>query len=165
MKRASPLFGEEDADLSASRWCLNNWGYATRHQKGAEPSTQAAHRVVMERVAGRRLSPDEIVDHINADKMDNRRENLRVTDRAGNAQHRAGVNVNNSSGFRGVTFNKPKGLWQAHVRHAGRMLHVGWFSTAEEARDAAAAKRRELGFLGEAPCTEAVKAAFGGGAT
>jgi hypothetical protein len=45
---------------------MNNLGYVRQH------------RLVMEQVLGRCLSPDEVVDHVNGDTSDNRPENLRV---------------------------------------------------------------------------------------
>lgn len=45
------------------------------------------HRLVMERKIGRPLLDEEIVHHINEDKLDNRPENLEITDRAEHGHH------------------------------------------------------------------------------
>ena len=63
-----------------------------------------------------------MVDHINQDKLDNRRENLRITTRA--------VNAVNSDKYRGV-YQKNKKFWSSF-----RRKYLGMFDTPEEARAA-----------------------------
>lgn len=48
------------------------------------------HRYLMERWLGRKLSPQEEVDHRNEDKHDNRQENLRVMSKADHASRHYG---------------------------------------------------------------------------
>lgn len=145
--KVAPLFDAEDADLARHYWRVRpRYGYAegTRTSKGVTAYV-VGHRLVMERALGRKLAPGEVVDHINGDRLDNRRANLRLTDAKGNAQNTA---TRSGSGFRGVSFNKAKGRWQAYAKRDRRMVHLGFYSTPEEAAAAAAAKRREWGFLG-----------------
>ncbi len=47
--------------------------------------------------------PQEEIDHINRDKLDNRKENLRICDRLTNMQNRE-VNKNSSTGYNGIYF-------------------------------------------------------------
>lgn len=140
-ERVDPLVSPQDADLRCVRWRINARGYVETRAQGQ----RVLHRVVMERVLARPLAAGEVVDHINGDPLDNRRENLRAVSRAGNQQNRkprAGRSVP-----RGVYFHKGAGKWLAQVGHMGRRHYLGLFETAEEAGKAAAAKRAELGFL------------------
>jgi HNH endonuclease len=88
------------------------------------------HRLVAERMLGRRLTSDEEVDHINRDPSDNRRVNLRVVDRAANAKNRT-VNRNSRSGVRGVW--RTKFGWTFQGQLDGK-VHCKSFATLEEAR-------------------------------
>ena len=90
---------------------------------------------------GRPLMSFEICDHINGDRLDNRRGNLRITNYKGNAENR------HDRLFRGASFHKKLGKWTARVSHHNAGIHVGYFLSQREAADAAAAKRKELGFL------------------
>jgi hypothetical protein len=110
-------------------------------------TTTTAHRMVMARVLGRNLGQDEIVDHIDFNKLNNRRSNLRIVTRAMNSQHRQALG---STGLRGVTLHRGTGKWQAAVSHLGKSYYCGLFSSAEEAGKAAHAMRDRLGFLGGA---------------
>lgn len=145
--KASPMFSDEDGDLAGRYWQYLN-GYAVGKLypgAGAKRRHILAHRAVMSRLLGRPLGPAELVDHIDGDPLNNRRENLRLTDRRGNAQH-----VPARSGLRGASLHAG-GRWVARVGHEGKTLHLGLYDTPEEAARVAAAKRAELGFLGEAP--------------
>lgn len=99
----------------------------------------------MSRALGRDLRPDELVDHINFDPLDCRRENLRLTDRVGSAQHRR-VRKGSRTGVRGV--KRVRNKWVAFVSRGGKKRHVGTFETLQAATEAVERARREHGYLG-----------------
>jgi hypothetical protein len=73
------------------------------------------------------------VDHINGDRLDNRRENLRIATTAQNQMNKRS-DSNNLSGYKGVQFDKgcikP---WAARIQVDGSYLRLGNFYTKEEA--------------------------------
>lgn len=79
------------------------------------------------------------VDHINGNRLDNRRENLRICTHAKNMVNR-GVYKNNTSKFKGVSKHKGENKWRAIV--AGKQ--IGQFDTDIEAARAYNAKMIEL---------------------
>lgn len=96
---------ERDLPLVADRiWQCTN-GYACR---STPHGFEKMHRVVLGVSAGR-----PFVDHINGDTLDNRRSNLRLaTDVQSVANQRA---RGGSSRYKGVTWNKTRGMWQAGI--------------------------------------------------
>ena len=70
------------------------------------------------------------VDHINGNGLDNRRENLRGATPSQNAMNR-GVQVNNTSGYKGVT--EKRGKWRAQIQVQGRCVYLGTFIDAADA--------------------------------
>lgn len=82
------------------------------------------------------------VDHINGNGLDNRRANLRPATHAQN-QRNKGLQSNNTSGFKGVCWDAPRGRWHAKICLNGRTIFLGRFDEAEEAArayDAAAVR-------------------------
>lgn len=75
------------------------------------------------------------VDHINGNGLDNRRCNLRLCT-ANQNQYNVGIQVRNISGFKGVGWFSPTKMWRARLQVDGKRIHLGWFRTAEAARDA-----------------------------
>ena len=73
---------------------------------------------------------------------------LRPVTNQQNSEHRKGLDSNNTSGYRGVSYRRDTGKWQAKVRHNGRDISCGYFTCPTKAGLAAESKRRELGFLG-----------------
>ena len=133
-----------DADLAQASWHLNR-GYARRTLDGI--NVLFLHRAVTLRAFGRVAGRGEHTDHINGDKLDNRRSNLRIVACSQNGQNRSGLNANNRSGYRGVCWSSQAKKWRGKVRLNRRDVHCGFFTTADAASAAVATKRKELGFL------------------
>jgi hypothetical protein len=134
------LVDDEDvALLPPSTWYLHNQGYAACAKRFGHQST-LLHRIVMQAKRG-----DE-VDHINRNKLDCRKSNLRIVTRSQNNQNRSGAMRRNRTGLRGVSFNvNPSGTvsYLARVQIRGTQHYRCGFRTAEEAAMAAVALRRE----------------------
>lgn len=81
------------------------------------------------------------VDHINHNKLDNRRSNLEITTRAENGQNR--IDGTGSSRYRGVAWRAANQKWTACVELDGRAHHLGCFGSEEEAARVAAEWRAE----------------------
>jgi hypothetical protein len=75
-----------------------------------------------------------IVDHINGNGLDNRRVNLRLCTASQNATNRRGCF--GSSGLKGARFVPAMSRWCASIRAGGKRIHLGYFSTAEDAHAA-----------------------------
>jgi hypothetical protein len=89
---------------------------------------------------------DSLVDHINRDRFDNRVSNLRLVDHALNAVN-CGVYAHNTTGVRGVSYNKRDRVYYAQIKLNQKVRHLGSFATVEEA--AKARKAAELQYFGE----------------
>jgi hypothetical protein len=86
------------------------------------------------------LRDAESVDHINGDGLDNRRANLRAASRTDN-NHNARKRLDNTSGFKGVSWCKRDRSWLAQIGINGRRTCIGRYATPElgaRAYDAAA---------------------------
>ena len=97
-------------------------------------------------VMGLRSFDGRMVDHVNHDKLDNTRANLRVCTNSQNQQNRKGAASHNRTGLRGVC--KGRDGFRACVGTCGKVRYLGTFKTADEAARVAEAARRQLGFLG-----------------
>jgi len=72
------------------------------------------------------------VDHINGNGLDNRKTNLRLASASQNLANR-GVNRNNTSGFKGVSFIKGRRKYEAKITINRRTVNLGRFSDPSEA--------------------------------
>lgn len=132
------LVDDEDFDyLNQWKWHFSK-GYAARHKPRTEGHALIfMHCVIMQ-------SPrDKDTDHINGDRLDNRRKNLRICTRAQNIQNR-GATIKNACGYKGVCFDKSRNKWSAEINTNKKRIHLGRFDTPEDAARAYDAAARRL---------------------
>lgn len=104
-------------------WYFMNTGYA-----GACSGRKCLlmHRIIIQ------APPKSYVDHISLDKLDNRKSNLRIVNFSDNIVNSL-IRVCNSSGFKGVTYDKQTGKWRAICTRNNKKFSLGRYSTPEEA--------------------------------
>ena len=93
--------------------------------------TLYVHRVIME-LSGHSLCGHLVVDHINRNKLDNTLGNLRVVSQSIN-MFNTGTPSHNTSGVKGVSFDKSRNKWKAQIHVDGKNHMIGRYSTFEEA--------------------------------
>ena len=122
------LVDNEDYDEFAKHtWRVTNSGYACRTLK--HPVSVYMHKVILG------AKPNEQGDHINGDRLDNRRRNLRLATNQQNLCNR-GKQRNNTSGFKGVYWHKSCQKWGASIKLNGTKIHLGLFDGKEIAHAA-----------------------------
>lgn len=121
---------EDYAELSKYKWSYSSKEYAARNTKVDGKWTKVTmHRIVNNTPRGFET------DHINRDKLDNRRSNLKTVTPTENRWN-TGINANNTSGFRGVYWEKKASKWKAMCTSNRKQYWLGYFETAEEAAQA-----------------------------
>ena len=127
---------DDYARLSGYTWRVNaGTGYAVRFENGPH----WMHREVL----GVVLFDGAESDHVNLNRLDNRKLNLRWATHGQNMQNRP-IHKNNTSGARGVLFDKRAQCWYGQVKHAGRRVWLRYFDNKQDAIAATTAARREL---------------------
>lgn len=77
----------------------------------------------------------KILDHINGNRKDNRISNLRPATVAQNQQN-SRLRCDNSSGVKGVSWDKSQNSWKAYSKNKGKTKHIGVFKSFEDAVEA-----------------------------
>lgn len=124
------LISDMDIDVATISWTViphRNTYYAMRTQNN---KCTYLHRVIMEKILERPLLSSEKVDHRDRNGINNQRENLRLATSSQNQQN-AKLRIDNKSGYRGVSFNKQYGKWQAVIYINKERFHLGIFDTPE----------------------------------
>ena len=127
--------------LTKHNWYLHGTGYLRVNKViNGKHVTLHLHHEVLPKKDG------YDVDHINTNKLDNRSCNLRYATKRQNQCNR-GPQVNNTTGYKGVTLAKRTGKFEASIRHQGKRYHLGTFDTASMAYEAY--KSKASSFQGE----------------
>lgn len=124
---------EDVSRVSERKWTISPQGYATTTtpRVNGYRKTIGLHRFLLN-------DPEcEAIDHINRNKLDNRKCNLRQVTHSENCRNK-GKRRGCSSQHRGVSWNRRKGKWQVVIRDQGRLKWLGWFESEDEAAIVAA---------------------------
>ena len=106
--------------VSGHRFRLSSSGYVEYSTRKDGMHHKMLHRIIMGD------PPGQFIDHINRDKLDNRRENLRTATKSQNNSN-TGVRSDNTSGFKGVNWDKRRNKWVARVQVNGKPIHLGYY--------------------------------------
>lgn len=140
------IVDDEDYEFLVQwKWHYTHCGYGTRNT-GSGPKKRTRiymHRAVLERMLGGPIPAGMQVDHITGNKLDNRRENLRLVTYRENIMNRAG-HSGSLSGYKGVGWHAETKKWQASIMLEGKQRYLGIFALAEDAARAYDAKAKEL---------------------
>jgi hypothetical protein len=124
---------DEDDRFARWKWCLNNKGYVTRtHRVGPRSENKFVAMFLHREVMGMPRDDHREVDHIDRNKLNCQRHNLRVVTHAQNAQNR-GLVGHGSSTVRGVSWVPRLGRWRTHVKLNDRFHSLGTYATEAEA--------------------------------
>lgn len=120
------LIDDVDFDLvSKHKWHLHD-GYAMANAyQNKKTKLIRMHHLIM----GKPKGLD--VDHINRNRADNQRSNLRIVTRSENLRN--GVNPLNTSGIRGVYWHKSASKWCAEFRMDKKKIYLGLFKDIKDA--------------------------------
>lgn len=113
---------------------LNQWkwyfahGYAVRTQNNYPNKSYQVrmHRIILSTPGGMDT------DHINRDRLDNRRSNLRICTRSQNIANTF-VEKQNTTGYKGVSWKTANNKWVAQIRVNNVVKHLGLFVDIKEA--------------------------------
>lgn len=101
------------------------------------PPLTRMHRMIM------KAKPGQIVDHINGNGLDNRRENLRFCTGQQNSCNKKKMPFN-KTGFKGVYWDKLKNKFAAQIGVQNKIKHLGYFDCPFKAARAYDAAAKEL---------------------
>lgn len=136
-KRKKAIVDDDMFDyLNQFPWHFSTWGYAQRsvYVKGSGRKNQKNIHISMQNMVIECPKGFQI-DHINRNKLDNRKVNLRIATIAQNRANRA-MCKNNKTGFKGVHFDKSYGRikrYKATITVNKKTVNLGRYLTAEEA--------------------------------
>jgi hypothetical protein len=123
------MFSLEDLNLVyLASWFLTKKGYVYGHLRGTQRECFFHKLIILD------IPENFQIDHINGNKQDNRRENIRVAEGFQNQANRIACGVS----------KQRNGTFQTEVRFKGRVYYLGTFPSFETARQAYVEKKNEL---------------------
>jgi hypothetical protein len=125
--RACNRQGHHARDVAGARMRSDYWAI---HLDGR---MYRAHQLAWLYMKGEWGKP--LIDHRDGNPLNNRWRNLRLASHTNNAADRPRLR-SNTSGFKGVTFDRRRGNWFAQISKQGRRYSIGRYATAQAAHEA-----------------------------
>jgi len=113
--------------LSKFNWYFNK-GYAIR----VTPKNQGAKIIKMHREILGATDSKKLVDHIDRNKLNNQRNNLRYVNSSTNSIN-SGIYKNNTSGCKNVYWHKNRKAWQVFTQRNRKIIYIGLFKNKNDA--------------------------------
>ena len=140
------IIDDEDFEwLNQWNWYYGCDGYAFRTDCKNGRKSILMHRLILDTPRGMET------DHINQNKLDNCRKNLRSATTSQNQANRPAPR-NNTSGMKGVQWDKRANKWLAVIQFHGKLIYAGYFENINDAARAYSDKANEL--FGEFACAD-----------
>ena len=125
------IIDSEDIDkVKDFYWHKSQFGYAhTNKSDGKNHKTLKLHRLIIENI------PQGLtVDHINQDKLDNRKSNLRIVTQMENNNNNYKTKARSNTGIKYIYLMRNNSYY-VHYSRYGKQYHVGTFKTLHEAKE------------------------------
>lgn len=120
---------------------VNAKGYLKIHYNR---KTYCAHRMIYQIANSIEVLSDDIqIDHIDSNRLNNNPLNLRMATNQEN-QRNVRIQKNNTTGYKGVTYEKDRNKWKASIFDGNKRINLGRFNTPEDAHLAYSTKASEL---------------------
>jgi hypothetical protein len=118
----------EDLPLVQNELWQISRGYVARNLSQSNPNIpRKMHRLICN------CASDVDVDHINGNRRDNRRSNLRIATRTQNNCNKHNLSRRNKSGKTGVSWDKKLKKWVVHITVNKKTMYVGVYAELNEA--------------------------------
>ena len=130
---------EDWAWAKEHKWHATSRGYAARNARPGEEKNSFLHREIALHMFGEEALKGKEVDHIDRNRLNNSRQNLRLATHKQNARNRSKTKTN-TSGVTGVSWDKSSQKWRAKLGSK----HLGFFATRKGAAEARKQAEREL---------------------
>lgn len=124
---------EDWQNLKQFKWHIHNLGYVVRRSRASDKLPRRTSIQIARQILG--CVAPLMPDHINHDRLDNRRCNLRAATKQQNQRNHK-MHSHNKVGYKGVSLHRKTGLFQVRATIDGKTKSLGYYKTKEEAAEA-----------------------------
>lgn len=110
------------------KWYYNN-GYAVRSIEGGRKKLRL-HRLILD------APNDMFVDHIDGNKLNNCKSNLRLCTKSENGKNVTVKKRGSSSRYKGVSWDDVRKKWKAYIKVDGKLIHLSYHVNEDDAGQA-----------------------------